>query len=260
VDLESSTLLVMDPRMHPAVEHGRVTLAVPHQPPGRQFTIGAGPYVIAVLGTRFHVRVAGDSVGVDVEEGVVEVRRGGRATRVLAGESWTSPSVVSEHRAVVASPAAVAVAPPPSPPPAADPRPIPTPVPAAAPKPRAPSGMEQFHEAQAALSQGHPERAVDMLETLAQGTGPAAENAAYEMGLILRDRLRRPDQAIAAWNRYRARFPQGILRAEADISVLETVMAQGDTARARTEAQGFLARHPDSERRAEVSALLERLR
>ncbi len=254
VDLEPNTTLVLDARLRAAVDHGRVTLAVPHQAPGHSFTMSAGPYVIAVLGTRFHVRVAGESVGVDVEEGVVEVRRAGRATRVPAGESWTSPfQAPAVERKTVTTTAGVTplVAPPPVQVAAVSP--------VAVPVPR-PSAMDQFREAQVALAHGHPQRALELLEGLAQGSGPAAENAAYEIGRVLRDPLRRPRDAIAAWNRYRARFPRGILRAEADISVLETLVAQGETAGARTEAQGFLGRHPESERRSEVAELLERLR
>src|SRR6185369_7858265 len=94
VDLEPSSAFSLDRDNRPSIDKGRVSLSVPHQKPGHRFALQAGPYTISVLGTKFQVRVAGDSVGVDVQEGVVEVSRGSRVVRVEAGEFWTSPSGV----------------------------------------------------------------------------------------------------------------------------------------------------------------------
>jgi outer membrane protein assembly factor BamD (BamD/ComL family) len=76
----------------------------------------------------------------------------------------------------------------------------------------------------------------------------------------LRDRLHRPREAVSAWNRYRSRFPRGLLRAEADLSVIETLASMDERVAALAEAEAFLARHPASERRAEVERLAGRLR
>src|SRR5206468_908379 len=91
VDLEPSSAFSLDRQNRPSIDKGRVRLSVPRQQPGHRFSLFAGPYLISVLGTKFQVRVAADSVGVDVEEGVVEVSRGARVVRVQAGEAWSSP-------------------------------------------------------------------------------------------------------------------------------------------------------------------------
>ena len=88
----------------------------------------------------------------------------------------------------------------------------------------------------------------------------AAENAAYELGRVTRYNLNRPRQAVALWDKYRSRFPSGLLRKEADLSILDTLSSLGDTRAALAEADAFLARHPGSERRFEVQKLAERLR
>jgi outer membrane protein assembly factor BamD (BamD/ComL family) len=72
--------------------------------------------------------------------------------------------------------------------------------------------------------------------------------------------LHRPQQAIALWGKYRKRFPSGVLRAEADLSIVETLSRIGESQAALAEATAFLARYPNSERKGEVGALIERLR
>jgi hypothetical protein len=244
VDLEPNSILTVDRRQRASIERGRVSLAVPHQPQGRHFSIGAGPCRISVLGTKFHVRVAGKNVGVDVDEGVVEVWSEGHKYTVGAGDSWTSPAAAVHARRLAIRETAPQ-------------RPTPTLRPS--PPPMMPNSGP-FREAQAALAQGRPQRALEILETASRGEGPAAENAAYEVGWLLRDRLNRPRQALAAWDRYRTRFPRGLLRAETDLSVLETRLMLGEATGALVEAKAFLDRHPTSERRGEITRVVRALR
>ena len=110
------------------------------------------------------------------------------------------------------------------------------------------------------MREGRPEDALRMLTQSAKGVGPAAENAAYEMGRVLRDGLRRPRAGVTAWVSYRTRFPNGLLRAEADLSIVETLAKLGDKAAALSEAEAFLRHYTNSERRDEVARLAERLR
>jgi hypothetical protein len=70
----------------------------------------------------------------------------------------------------------------------------------------------------------------------------------------------RPKQALVAWYRYRARFPQGMLRAETDMSIVDALLVTGDKAGALAEAEAFLARHPQSERRNDISRIVTQLR
>jgi hypothetical protein len=118
----------------------------------------------------------------------------------------------------------------------------------------------ELAEARTALGEGRPEDALRMLTQCGKGAGPAAENAVYEMGRVLRDGLHRPRAAVAAWVSYRTRFPDGLLRAEADLSILETLAKLGDKAAALSEAEAFLSRYPNSERRDEVAKLAARVR
>jgi ferric-dicitrate binding protein FerR (iron transport regulator) len=232
VELDANSVLGWDRDRRPLVERGRALFQVAPQPPGTRFSVGAGPYLISVIGTRFSVRVTDERVSVDVEEGVVEVWRSMRSVRLSAGDSWAGPlSVVAAAGRKPSASVRQAVA--------AD---------------------SELREAQEALAAGRLREAVDVLGKLARGSGPTAENAAYEMGRILRDRLHRPREAVSAWNRYRSRFPRGLLRAEADLSVIETLASMDERVAALAEAEAFLARHPASERRAEVERLAGRLR
>jgi hypothetical protein len=247
VDLEPSSAFSLDRENRPSIDKGRVSLAVPHQKPGHRFSLKAGPYTISVLGTKFQVRVAGDSVGVDVEEGVVEVSRGARVVRVEAGEFWTSPSGGEQRPRAHLARAIEHVG-------------VTQPAPSPAPVVTAAAAADQFRLAQMALADRHPQRALEILEALARGQGPSAENAAYEVGRILRYHLMRPKQALTAWYRYRARFPQGMLRAETDMSIVDALLVTGDKAGALSEAEAFLARHPQSERRDDISRIVSQLR
>jgi hypothetical protein len=255
VDLEPSSAFSLDRQNRPSIDKGQVSLSVPPQKPGHRFTLSAGPYTIAVLGTRFQVRVGGDSVGVVVEEGVVEVSRGSRVVRVHAGEqldlsSGTEPA--ARHHRIARAPQKVAVA-------AAPPEPVPAPVPEPAPAPSA-AGDEQLRQARAALARGEHQRALALLEGLAQGQGTTAQNAAYEVGKVLRHQSRRPREALSAWYRSRTRFPDGILRVETDLSIIDTLLVVGDKAGALTEAEAFLGRYPVNERRSDISQIVQQLR
>ena len=109
--------------------------------------------------------------------------------------------------------------------------------------------------ARAALASGDAPRALQLYRALAQGTGPSAENASYEIGKVLNEKLGQPANAVAAWRHYRMANPDGLLRAEADVSIIETLARTGDTDEALSEANDFLRRRPDSERRAEIARL-----
>ena len=109
--------------------------------------------------------------------------------------------------------------------------------------------------ARAALAAGDAPRALQLYRTLAQGTGPSAENAGYEVGKVLNEKLGQPANAVAAWRHYRAAHPDGILRVEADVSIIETLARTGDSDEALSEANDFLRRRLDSERRAEIARL-----
>jgi outer membrane protein assembly factor BamD (BamD/ComL family) len=105
------------------------------------------------------------------------------------------------------------------------------------------------------LRRRDPRRALAMYRRMLAGGGPLAEIAQYEIGVIEDEDLRNPRQAVATWDRYRARYPGGLLRTEADLSVIEALSRVGEQGRALAEARDFLQRHPSSERRSEVARL-----
>lgn len=256
--LATHTQLAVDSKDLPELKTGKITLEVPKQPPGRQFKVAAGPFEVKVVGTRFSVSVERDQVGVEVFEGVVEVAEGDRAVRLEAGQTWTgwlsapsTPSEVGRSKPagsrgrgklayVAPAPAAPAEAP------AAGGLAVNAPVP-----------LTLSQQARAALAQGDPDRAITLLERVAEQDGPAGENATYEIGRIWRDHKLDPRRALQIWERYRKERPSGLLRAEVDLSTLETYAKLGDTRRARDEAERFLKRYPRSERRDDVARLLE---
>jgi len=243
-ELGENSAITWDDQHRPSVEKGSARLSVPHQPPGWRFSVTAGPYVVTVVGTKFEVRIANHTVGVEVTEGVVEVWRGSHSTRLVAGDAWNGPLNPEE------SPSAAAVAAP-----AERPQPVsPTPAKSTA------LASRNLQEAQAALLAGDAGKAMEILSRAAQGSGPSAENAAYELGRITRYNLNRPRQAVALWDRYRSRFPAGLLRTETDLSIVETLAQMGEVRAALAEAEAFIARHPNSERRLDVQRLAERLR
>jgi hypothetical protein len=258
----------------PRVEAGEVRFSVPHRRPGHPFVVRVQEYHVVVVGTRFGIALQDGGTMVDVDEGIVEVWDSQRRlARLTPGESWRSPQ---REAAAETPPHAAVPAPPPPAPPAAEPtfvvpsviahahrvptRRIGRTVALASPGPTEerdrPAASDPAAAARAALSAGDATRALQLYRALAQqGTGPEAENAAYEVGKVLNERMGQPASAVAAWRRYRAGYPDGILRVEADVSIIETLAKSGDSDGALAEATDFLRRRPDSERRAEIARL-----
>jgi hypothetical protein len=248
--LESSSVMTVDRAGRAKVDGGEVAFKVPRQPAGHSYVVLAGPYRVVVLGTRFKLRMNDTRrVFVDVQDGVAEVWDQSRLARLGVGETWASPDVPLE--AGSSSEAAEAT---PSGPGLAHTHPHARTIALASPGGRAVASDDDSEAAaQAALGAGETSRALGLYRALAQHGGPAGENAAYEIGKILRDRLGQPANAVAAWRRYRADHPNGILRVEADVSIIETLVHAGDGAGALAEANDFIRNHPDSERRAEIA-------
>jgi hypothetical protein len=259
--------LSLDGEQRPSVNEGDVAFSVPHQAPGKNFVVVVGVYRVVVVGTKFRVH-SGERISVDVDEGVVEVWRDTvRLARLAVGESWAGlPAPVADAPAAPAvtrtrTPAAVrvrsrihrralAVAQASS----STASSAATESVAAAGGRAAPLALPET-DAEEALAAGDVRRGLELYgEILARG-GPAAENAAYEIGKILRDRLRQPEAAVAAWRRYRDANANGILRVEADVSIVETLVRLGDSPGALSEASRFLRDHPDSERRDEIARI-----
>jgi transmembrane sensor len=253
VRLGGESVLALPAGSAPVVRAGRADFHVPRQAPGHRFAVRAGDVEVRVVGTRFEVARVGARVNVAVSEGVVEVWAPSPSTRALtlaarlrAGESFSHPPEAPASVAPGRGPAELAA---PGPP-----------FQRRAPAPRAPSAQAALVDAGASsLVEARVARSTDAAQALvlyrrlAAGTGPSAENALYELGEIYRDRLQEPRRALRAWQEYRTRFPAGLLRAEVDVSLIETLAQVGERARALAEATAFLGRYPSSERRHEVA-------
>ena len=73
------------------------------------------------------------------------------------------------------------------------------------------------------------------------------------MATIEGEDLHDPARALRSWERYREQHPRGVLRPEADLSIIEMLTRLGQSERALDESRGFLRRNPGSERRGEVA-------
>jgi len=82
-----------------------------------------------------------------------------------------------------------------------------------------------------------------------------ADIALYALGRLAQRRLHDGPRARAAFNRYRARYPQGALLPEVDLAILEIEVDTHAQADALADSARFLAAHPTSERIDEVHLL-----
>jgi hypothetical protein len=99
----------------------------------------------------------------------------------------------------------------------------------------------------------------ECLELEAQGDGLQAQAALYELGQ-LHAREQRPADALGAWQRSLARFPNGVLHPEARLAVLLELTRQQRFAEAEAAARLFEAECPGDPRIPDVARLRASLR
>jgi hypothetical protein len=99
------------------------------------------------------------------------------------------------------------------------------------------------------------QEALTCYQDQAAQSGLAGETAQYELARLWRDSFGDPDRAIAAFKTQRSRFPNGALRNEADLSIIELLPRLDRHADALAESEQFLAVHPRAERRGEIRLL-----
>ena len=240
-EIAPRTLVAVDAQGRPELRRGEVRFSVAPVSDAQKFSVRVASYRVVVAGARFVVKAQAQSVTIAVEDGEAEIWNGSHVVRIGSGETWSSDAAEHDARRAGLSRAAQGKAP------------------ALAPGATAEDNQqdrEDLAAARAARAAADPRRALAIYEQLATRSGPAAENALYEIGGIYHDQLKQPTKAVAAWDRYRSRYPNGLLRAEADLSVidtLETSQNPADGSRTLSEALAFLKRYPHSERRAEVA-------
>lgn len=258
-ELSPRTAMAVDGEGRPELRRGEIRFSVAKNEikTNDRFSVRVASYRVVVAGARFVVKAQAQAITVAVEDGVAEIWNGSHVVRIGSGETWSSEAdqdiVGAETRGAAKAGARTGA-----------PRASRDHAPALAPTAAGSSeedlrDREDLAAARAARAASDPRRALALYEQLATHSGPTAENAMYEIGGIYHDQLKQPAKAIAAWDRYRARFPRGLLRAEADLSVIDTLAsldAPGSSdggLRTLNEALAFLKRYPHSERRGEVA-------
>jgi tetratricopeptide (TPR) repeat protein len=250
-EVAPGTLMAVDEQGRPDLRRGEVRFSVAAASEDAQrFSVRVFSYRVVVAGARFVVKAEAQSVTIAVEDGVAEIWNGSRMVRIGSGETWSSAAGperetggsghlgaprAAHGRGPALAPASSALA---------------------QPDQADQQDRDDLAAARSARAASDPRRALAIYEHLATRTGPAAENALYEIGGIYHDQLRQPGKAVAAWDRYRTRYPNGLLRAEADLSLIDTLATLDDGTRTLNEALAFLKRYPHSERRGEVARVV----
>lgn len=125
--------------------------------------------------------------------------------------------------------------------------PAPIDVPSALVVPATPSGC------------GEGAERVTCLQRLAEGDGLAAENALFELGLVERDGLHQPASALGRFRTYLERFPNGVFRAEARVSMVVAWVRLGRTQEALQDAKAFVRDAPGDPLAPSVRLLIDHL-
>jgi ferric-dicitrate binding protein FerR (iron transport regulator) len=225
-------LIAGDAQTAPEVKSGRARFSVPHQAPGQNYVVRAAGYRVLVLGTVFEVAVDAGGVSVALDSGVVEIESaagGRRVAHLLPGQRWSSTATNTTAAARDGASRA------------------------ATSNSAAPDTAAILAAARRARGSGDARGALALYGRLASSRGQLAESALYEMASIEDQDLHDAARALHLWERYRDQHPRGVLRAEADLSIIEMLTQLGQNGRAVDEARGFLRRNPGSERRGEVA-------
>jgi transmembrane sensor len=250
---------VQSDRVETTVERGEVVFDVRHTD-ARAFVVHAAAFDIVDRGTRFVVRVEGESVRVSVETGSVEIARahGSEPKRTLAGgESWTNAPTsavpVPTERGSVGPPPPV-----PDPLPAAD---AATTAPSSSPTesaraPSSPGPRELLEAASDARLAGHPREAAAAFDTLRHRyrSDPRAGLAAFELGRLRLDALGDPSGAAEALADSIALAPGATFREDAEARLVEALDRAHDAGRCAAARRGYLARFPNGLHAASVAA------
>ncbi len=111
---------------------------------------------------------------------------------------------------------------------------------------------------QSALSTGFPcpEAPAELRERClwrqAGGSGFAAQNGLYLLGVMARDQQHDGPAALSIWQTYQHRFPQGVLAVETSWNIFEELVAEHRFDEAMSSSDAFLAQHGDFFRAGEL--------
>jgi hypothetical protein len=195
---------------------GSLDLEIAPQVAERRVEVVSGIYHFVALGTQFHVVAASDRVELEVAEGTVGVFAGSKLlARVEPGNSWSS---AAQARREIPSAPAVENAP-------------------GAPR------QESAADAADCASLGrtsNTQAALDCYGRQSQKTGMSGELALYEIAKLRKDVLSDYKGALEALDTYVARFPNGSLRGEVQLSRVEILGRLGRNDEALSESSRLL--------------------
>jgi hypothetical protein len=252
---------------------GSIQLHVLPRAPGQVFVVRAGAYRFTVVGTAFTVAQTHSRIELVVREGAVAVSRGTRRLATVGpGQQWATdigPTVAMDMLPREADESLVAVPPnlPPQAPLAFAPSPAtepPTGDPPAGPRAALPARAATPTQAAAVVSHAdcgqlaasnHAHEALTCYQDQAEQGGLAGETAQYELARLWRDSFGNLASALQAFQRMRSRFPGGVLRTEADLSIIEILPRLGRHSDALAESERFLIAHPEAGRSGEIHLL-----
>jgi ferric-dicitrate binding protein FerR (iron transport regulator) len=228
-----------------ALERGTVTLDVARKRAGQTLEVATRSHRFVVRGTSFSVSASEADVTLAVREGRVAVFRATElVAEIGAGERWTAASGRISKPGATLEPQA----------------PERSVAPHATPSSRA---VEKDDAARSAddrdcLALARARRARDAEQCFvsqARGTALGAELALFELSRLRADVLGDPAGALAALREHRTRFPNGSLRAEADISTVHLLARLGRSAELLSETAKLLESATGRERAAELRML-----
>jgi FecR-like protein len=222
------------------VERGSLLAHVKPRQTGAPFIVETPAFRARVVGTVLRIVAHDDaSASIAVGHGAVEVTpRGSTPRLVRAGERWPADSHDAPSADEIARMGAAdleganavsfgAVLPAPSQP---------------APPPAKPT-----------CDKLHGEPAISCWLALADDADAVrAESALYQAGWIRMHELHDPAFALGIWERQRARHPHGLLRDEAQTSIIDALIALHRTRAAEVEVADYLRAHPTGLRSAEM--------
>jgi tetratricopeptide (TPR) repeat protein len=110
-------------------------------------------------------------------------------------------------------------------------------------------------QAEQLAGQGQHRQAFEAFRHVAAVGGRHEETALYEMGRLQQRHLGDPAGALAAFEEYRRRFPDGALRQKVDHMTIESLVALRLPERALAEIARFLRVYPSSGRRLDIELL-----
>lgn len=220
--------------------HGAADFSV-NKKPEREFVIAAGPLLIRVIGTRFHVREASGDVDVSVTEGLVEIIFGERTFALGAGQHFSTASAKTQVGTTTthSSAAKESVAS----------------SPAHGPMSKTPASPESvlWTRAEQARLQGNHKEAAIAFETFQRQfpTDPRARLAAFEAARLRQDVLKDPGAALELLKQNDAK---------ADDAMAEHVLARrvqalaelGRNDECREVRRQYLGKYPQGAHRAFV--------